>query len=70
MVRVAYAKRGKRVDEMIEVIKLVLAGGMVEFHGEFYDFDRLQMSPAPIEAGAVLRRRPHRCRAEAGRPDR
>lgn len=42
-----YAKRGKRVDEMIEVIKLVLAGGMVEYHGEFYDFDRLQMSPAP-----------------------
>ncbi|OBA86213.1 LLM class F420-dependent oxidoreductase [Mycobacteriaceae bacterium 1482268.1] len=42
-----YAKRGKRVDEMIEVIKLVLAGGMVEFHGEFYDFDKLQMSPAP-----------------------
>ncbi len=44
-----YAKRGKRVDEMIEVIKLVLAGGMVEFHGEFYDFDRLQMSPAPTK---------------------
>jgi probable F420-dependent oxidoreductase len=42
-----YAKRGKRVDEMIEVIKLVLGGGMVEFHGEFYDFDKLQMSPAP-----------------------
>ena len=32
---------------MIEVIKLVLGGGMVEFHGEFYDFDKLQMSPAP-----------------------
>ena len=46
---VPYAKRGKRVDEMIEVIKLVLAGGMVEFHGEFYHFDRLQMSPAPTE---------------------
>ena len=44
---VPYARRGKRVDEMIEVIKLVLAGGMVEFHGEFYDFDKLQMSPAP-----------------------
>ena len=44
-----YAKRGARVDEMIEVIKLVLAGGMVEFHGKFYDFDRLQMSPAPSE---------------------
>ena len=44
-----YAKRGKRVDEMIEVIKLVLGGGMVEFHGEFYDFDKLQMSPAPAK---------------------
>jgi probable F420-dependent oxidoreductase len=44
---VPYARRGARVDEMIEVIKLVLGGGMVEFHGEFYDFDRLQMSPAP-----------------------
>jgi len=44
---VPYAKRGKRVDEMIEVIKLVLDGGMVEFHGQFYDFDKLQMSPAP-----------------------
>ena len=44
-----YAKRGKRVDEMIDVIKLVLSGGMVEFHGEFYDFDKLQMSPAPTE---------------------
>jgi probable F420-dependent oxidoreductase len=46
---VPYAKRGKRVDEMIDVIKLVLGGGMVEFHGDFYDFDKLQMSPAPSE---------------------
>lgn len=42
-----YKRRGARVDEMIEVIRLVLAGGMVEHHGEFFDFDRLQMSPAP-----------------------
>jgi probable F420-dependent oxidoreductase len=44
-----YAKRGKRVDEMIDVIKLLLGGGMVEFHGEFYEFERLQMSPAPTK---------------------
>ncbi|BBX76010.1 TIGR03619 family F420-dependent LLM class oxidoreductase [Mycobacterium shinjukuense] len=44
-----YQRRGARVDEMIEVIKLVLGGGMVEFHGEFFDFDRLQMSPAPSQ---------------------
>ena len=42
-----YRKRGARVDEMIEIIKLVLDGGMVEYHGEFFDFDRLQISPAP-----------------------
>ncbi|AWK71015.1 LLM class F420-dependent oxidoreductase [Rhodococcus oxybenzonivorans] len=46
---VPYAKRGARVDEMIEVIKLILGGGMVEYHGTFYDFDRLQMSPAPTK---------------------
>jgi probable F420-dependent oxidoreductase len=46
---VPYKRRGARVDEMIEVIKLVLGGGMIEFHGEFYDFDRLQMSPAPTQ---------------------
>lgn len=44
---VPFARRGARVDEMITVLKAVLAGGMVEFHGEFFDFDRLQMSPAP-----------------------
>ncbi|ORI19256.1 TIGR03619 family F420-dependent LLM class oxidoreductase [Rhodococcus sp. 1168] len=44
-----YAKRGKRVDEMIEVIKAILGGGMVEYHGEFFDFDKLQMSPAPTK---------------------
>lgn len=44
---VPFEKRGKRVDEMIDVLKLVLGGGMVEHHGDFFDFDRLQISPAP-----------------------
>ncbi|PKW15608.1 TIGR03619 family F420-dependent LLM class oxidoreductase [Saccharopolyspora spinosa] len=44
-----YAKRGARVDEAIEVLRLILGGGMVEHHGEFFDFDRLQMSPAPSQ---------------------
>ncbi|SNS69190.1 TIGR03619 family F420-dependent LLM class oxidoreductase [Rhodococcoides kyotonense] len=46
---VPYERRGKRVDEMIDVIKLILGGGMVEHHGEFYDFDKLQMSPTPTK---------------------
>jgi probable F420-dependent oxidoreductase len=42
--------RGKRADEMIEIIKLICAGNgpeWVEYHGQHYDFDRLMMSPAP-----------------------
>jgi probable F420-dependent oxidoreductase len=39
--------RGRRADEAIEVIRLLLGGGMVEYHGDFYDFDKLRMSPAP-----------------------
>jgi probable F420-dependent oxidoreductase len=42
-----YEGRGRRVDEMIDVLKLILGGGMVDHHGEFFDFDKLQMSPAP-----------------------
>lgn len=44
---VPYEKRGKRVDEAIEVLRLILGGGMVEYHGRFFDFDKLRMSPAP-----------------------
>ena len=42
--------RGKRADEMIEILKLVCAGDgpqWVEYHGKHYDFDRLMMAPAP-----------------------
>jgi probable F420-dependent oxidoreductase len=42
-----FRTRGKRLDEMIEVMRKLWEGGMVEHHGDFYDFDRLQMSPAP-----------------------
>jgi probable F420-dependent oxidoreductase len=42
-----FEQRGARTDEMIEVMRKLWAGGMVEHHGRFYDFPRLQMSPAP-----------------------
>jgi len=42
--------RGKRLDEQIEIIRLVTAGGYVEYHGQHYDFDRLRMEPpAPAD---------------------
>jgi len=42
-----FARRGARMDEMITVLRTLWRGGMVEHHGEFYDFDRLEMTPAP-----------------------
>jgi len=41
-----FKTRGRRTNEMIEVMRKLWAGGMVEHHGKFYAFDRLQMSPA------------------------
>lgn len=42
-----FGDRGRRLDEMIDVLRTLWRGGMVEHHGEHYDFDRLQMSPVP-----------------------
>ncbi|MBP2473066.1 putative F420-dependent oxidoreductase [Crossiella equi] len=44
-----YEERGPRADEAIEVLKLILGGGMVEFHGKYYQFGKLRMSPAPTQ---------------------
>jgi len=42
-----FRTRGARLDEMFEILGKVWAGGMVEHHGKYYDFDRLQMEPKP-----------------------
>ncbi len=39
--------RGKRQDEAIQAIRLLLAGGFQEFHGKYIDFDRVIMAPTP-----------------------
>ena len=42
-----FRNRGKRTDEMIEILRKRWTGEMVEHHGEFYDFERLEMNPTP-----------------------
>lgn len=44
-----FARRGARMDEMLEVMAGLWQGGMFEHHGEFYDFDPVEMCPAPTE---------------------
>ena len=50
---VDFKTRGKRFDESIEVCRKLWKGGMVEHHGEFFDFPALQMAPAPTETVPV-----------------
>ena len=44
---VPFAKRGKRADEMVEVLRKLWSGEVVEHHGEFFDIPPLEMLPAP-----------------------
>jgi alkanesulfonate monooxygenase SsuD/methylene tetrahydromethanopterin reductase-like flavin-dependent oxidoreductase (luciferase family) len=44
---VDFHTRGRRTDETIEVLRKLWRGGMVEHHGEHFDFPRVQLSPAP-----------------------
>lgn len=64
----AFEDRGPRTDEMIEVLRKLWTGGIVEHHGRFYDFAPLAMVPGverpiPIIVGgiskAALRRVAH-----------
>ena len=41
--------RGRRLDEIIDILRVTLEPGWAEYHGDQYDFDRLKMSPVPEE---------------------
>lgn len=47
---VDFASRGSRLDEMLEVMRKLWTGAMVEHRGDHFDFDPMQMSPAPATA--------------------
>lgn len=42
-----FAKRGKRTDEMIKLMRALWQPGWTEFDGEFYQTPRLEMTPTP-----------------------
>jgi probable F420-dependent oxidoreductase len=46
---VDFHKRGKRMDETIEILRKLWAGGMVSYKGEIFDFPNLQIAPAPAK---------------------
>jgi probable F420-dependent oxidoreductase len=46
---VPWKGRGKRLDEMIEILRGVQSGEYFEYHGEHFDFPRLKMCPVPSQ---------------------
>jgi alkanesulfonate monooxygenase SsuD/methylene tetrahydromethanopterin reductase-like flavin-dependent oxidoreductase (luciferase family) len=42
-----FSDRGKRTDEMLELIRRLWSPGWAEFDGEFYQTPRLEMEPTP-----------------------
>jgi probable F420-dependent oxidoreductase len=49
-----FARRGKRTDEMVEILRKLCSGDMEEHDGEFYDFGPLQMQPVPEHPPPIL----------------
>jgi probable F420-dependent oxidoreductase len=50
--------RGRRLDEMIDALRVLWTPGWQEFHGAYYDFDELMASPwppgpVPVYAGGI-----------------
>lgn len=42
-----FARRGRRTDEMLELMRALWQPGWTEFHGEFYSTPKLEMTPSP-----------------------
>ena len=46
--------RGKRMDEMIAMMRGLWTGDFFEYHGEFYDLPAVKISPAPTQPIPLL----------------
>ncbi|WP_040779220.1 TIGR03619 family F420-dependent LLM class oxidoreductase [Nocardia pneumoniae] len=51
---VPFDKRGARMDECIDIVRGLSAGGYFEYHGEFYDIPPIKISPVPTEPVPIL----------------
>ncbi|MFP5255082.1 MAG: TIGR03619 family F420-dependent LLM class oxidoreductase [Acidimicrobiia bacterium] len=51
---VPFAQRGRRADEMLELLPRLWSGEVVEHHGEHFEVPPLEMLPAPTEPIPVI----------------
>lgn len=51
---VPWERRGKRMDECMDILRGLTTGGFFEYHGEFYDVEALQQCPGASERIPLL----------------
>ncbi|MGQ4615462.1 TIGR03619 family F420-dependent LLM class oxidoreductase [Nocardia sp. R7R-8] len=51
---VPFDRRGARMDECIDIVRGLSAGGYFEYHGQFYDIPPIKISPVPTEPVPIL----------------
>jgi probable F420-dependent oxidoreductase len=44
-----FSTRGRRVDETIDICRKLWSDEVIEFHGEFFDFDPVMFNPKPVQ---------------------
>ncbi len=49
-----YKSRGKRMDEMIEIVRGLATGELFEYHGQYYDVPSIKLCPVPSEPIPIL----------------
>ena len=50
---VEFSSRGRRLDEVIDAMRVVWREDEASFHGEFFDFERVVSRPRPAQPGGV-----------------
>lgn len=51
---VPWERRGKRMDECLDIIRGLTAGGYFEYHGEIFDLPAVKMAPVPSTPIPIL----------------
>ena len=51
---VPWERRGARMDEELEILRGLLAGGYFEYHGSVFDLPPVKISPVPAEPLPIL----------------
>jgi alkanesulfonate monooxygenase SsuD/methylene tetrahydromethanopterin reductase-like flavin-dependent oxidoreductase (luciferase family) len=54
LLNVPFARRGKRMDECIDIIRGLTSGEYFSYSGEFYEIPKTKMTPAPTKPVPIL----------------